>query len=65
MIFIGEHWNRELWLEWGDMMLAMQWEGAGRTMSEVWYEWDIFRAEWFRALFYEGKDAGFTNYEKR
>ena len=65
MIFIGEQWDLELWYEWGAMLLAMQWQGAGRPMPEEWYEWDTFRAEWFRALFYDGKEAGFMNYEKR
>jgi hypothetical protein len=65
MIFTGEYWNRELWLEWSHLLLALQWEGAGRKMSEEWCEWDDFRAEWFRALFDEGKKAGFVTYEKR
>jgi hypothetical protein len=63
--FSGEVWDRELWFEWVSMLLAMQWEGAQRTMPAEWYQWDDFRAEWFRALFEGGKECGFVVYEKR
>lgn len=61
----GEPWNRDRWLEWSDMLLGEGWEGAGRKMSQDWCDWDLFRAEWFRALFEGGKVAGFVTYEKR
>jgi hypothetical protein len=63
--FYGEHWGSELWIEWAWMLLAMQWEGAGRSMPEEWGEWDEFRAEWFRGLIDGGKECGFVVYEKR
>jgi hypothetical protein len=53
------HFNGELWYEWAAMLLAMQWE---RPIED---DWDDFRAEWFRALFYGGKEVGFVSYEKR
>jgi hypothetical protein len=66
VVFRSEEWTRDLWIEWAFMLLlAMQWDGAQRTMPPESYEWDEFRAEWFRALFYDGKDAGFTTFEKR
>jgi hypothetical protein len=65
IIFSGEPWNRALWLEWSDLLLALQWEGAGQRMPEDWCEWDTFRAEWFRALFDGGKECGFVTHEKR
>ena len=61
----GEPWTPELWYEWASMLLAMQWDGAQRPMPPEWYEWDEFRAEWFRALWSGGKDEGYVNYEKR
>jgi hypothetical protein len=52
-------WNRELWYEWAAMLLAQQWE---RPLDA---DWDEFRAEWFRALFDDGRSAGFVEYAKR
>lgn len=45
--------HRELWYEWTAMLQAMQWE---RPIED---DWDEFRAEWFRALFQDGRDCGF------
>ncbi len=59
MIFRGEFWGRELWYEWSAMLLAQQWE---RPLD---HDWDDFRAEWFRALFEDGRCAGFVEYSKR
>jgi hypothetical protein len=59
MTFSGERRDRGLWYEWAALLLALQWE---RPIDA---DWDDFRAEWFRALFDEGKEAGFAVYEKR
>ena len=65
-MFLGEPWTLNTWSEWCDTLLFLQWEGACRgSMPDEYYEWDSFRAEWFRALFECGKEAGFVMYEKR
>ena len=46
--------TRELWFEWTAMLQAMQWE---RPIDDG---WDDFRAEWFRALFQDGRSCGFV-----
>jgi hypothetical protein len=52
--FYGEGWSREVWTEWTGVFLFLQWE---RPIED---DWDDFRAEWFRALFAHGKEAGFV-----
>lgn len=66
MVLHGEGWTWDTWNAWGDTLLLVQWEGAGRGgMPNEWHEWSDFAAEWFRALFDGGKENGFVNYQKR
>jgi hypothetical protein len=55
----GGPWNRETWLEWVDLLVAMMWEPP-----EDW-EFEEFRSEWVRVLLEGGKAAGLSGYVQR
>jgi hypothetical protein len=59
MVFIGEAWKGELWLEWVDMLLTMMWD------PPVDWDFEEFRSEWVRVLLEGGKSAGLSGYERR
>jgi len=65
MIFRGEHWDRELWLEWSDMLMGQFWEGVGQPSPDEMNDWNEFRAEWYRALMDGGNESGFVGQTTR
>lgn len=57
---MGAFWDKELCLEWSDVLHTLFWEGAGKPMPDEWNAWNDFRAEWYRALMEVGKESGFA-----
>ena len=56
---MGEVWCRDVWFQWICTLNAFTWD---RNLDPDDHD---FMSEWFRALFHDGKAAGFTDFEKR